>query len=959
MRRLIISCTMFAAACVTWAQGLPFIKIYKGEDYHAHDLNFDVKVTDDGTLFAANFEGMLYYDNATWRILHTDGNSRITVSYLDKDGVLWVGGYNFFGRVAVQENGELYLQRAGEKNLFVGEVLEIWENDGNLQFCVNNGTVYLVKDGKVTLKKRLDKEAFGFGLTDIIDTEAVDKWGEIRVLTGITHEEPLGNGRKAIVTRGQGVIITDDKGQELYRLSEDNVLSTNNIIWVYYDQHGVLWGATEDGLFSAGIPSAYSHLGVEDGLNGDVLSIAKYNGHIYVGTINGLFRVEGRTARPMKGITHACWALAPTNRGLMVATTNGTYQVNDNGIQRQLTTQSTTALLTDDRKVYTGEIDGVYLIDDKGVRTKVCNLQRVNKFIRDSKGTIWLQSMYGDIWYKPSKEKEFRPYTTGDDDHETVATLVQTGRRVFYVRAENTYPFSYPLFSCADSTGVTWLTNYEGKGIYRWKHDKRLNDLDRYLYPLRKFTVRALLLDGERIWLGGDDGLTIINTSVDDPAMKAEPQMRIRGISLGTDSVIWGGYGKMPETIELSYKNHNLRFSFSLSYESIVGETVYRHRLNGGEWSAWADDHDAEYLNLSPGRYTFEVQGLDAFGRQSDTTSVVFIIDNPFYLTWYMNIVYLLLFMLLVYAFMQMRLRRLEREKMQLETIVEERTEEVRRAHKELVKQEKMATVGKLTQGLIDRILNPLNYINNFSKLSEGLVKDIEANIDDEKDHMDEENYEDTKDVLGMLAGNLQKVGEHGQNTTRTLKAMEEMLKDRSGGIVITDLCSILRQNEEMLSTYYAKDISTYHIRTTVSYPDQPVYIRVNPEQLSKVIMSIIANSVYAVIKRVEKVAKSQESAGSVEPMEISITATVSGDQVTIVARDTGIGIEQNILNKIFDPFFTTKTTGEAAGIGLYLSHEIIQNYGGEISVESVKDVFTAFTIILPIQTAPAYGTTD
>ena len=124
MRRLIISCTMFAAACVTWAQGLPFIKIYKGEDYHAHDLNFDVKVTDDGTLFAANFEGMLYYDNATWRILHTDGNSRITISYLDKDGVLWVGGYNFFGRVAVQENGKLYLQRAGEKNLFVGEVLD-------------------------------------------------------------------------------------------------------------------------------------------------------------------------------------------------------------------------------------------------------------------------------------------------------------------------------------------------------------------------------------------------------------------------------------------------------------------------------------------------------------------------------------------------------------------------------------------------------------------------------------------------------------------------------------------------------------------------------------------------------------------------------------------------------------------------------------------------------------------
>ena len=85
--------------------------------------------------------------------------------------------------------------------------------------------------------------------------------------------------------------------------------------------------------------------------------------------------------------------------------------------------------------------------------------------------------------------------------------------------------------------------------------------------------------------------------------------------------------------------------------------------------------------------------------------------------------------------------------------------------------------MGKLTQGLIDRILNPLNYINNFSKLSQGLVKDVTANIEDEKDHMDEEIYEDTMDVLDMLKGNLEKVSEHGANTTRTLKAMEEMLK--------------------------------------------------------------------------------------------------------------------------------------------------------------------------------------
>ena len=47
-------------------------------------------------------------------------------------------------------------------------------------------------------------------------------------------------------------------------------------------------------------------------------------------------------------------------------------------------------------------------------------------------------------------------------------------------------------------------------------------------------------------------------------------------------------------------------------------------------------------------------------------------------------------------------------------------------------------------------------------------------------------------------------------------------------------------------------------------------------------------------------------------------------------------------------PKFTTKTTGEAAGVGLYLSREIIQNHAGDISVTSVKDEFSAFTITLP-----------
>ena len=250
-----------------------------------------------------------------------------------------------------------------------------------------------------------------------------------------------------------------------------------------------------------------------------------------------------------------------------------------------------------------------------------------------------------------------------------------------------------------------------------------------------------------------------------------------------------------------------------------------------------------------------------------------------------------------------------------------------------------MATVGKLTQGLIDRILNPLNYINNFAKLSEGLVNDVAANIEDEKEHMDPDNYEDTADVLDMLKGNLQKVGEHGASTSRTLKAMEEMLKDRSGGIVEMNLTVLLQQNREMLQKYYEKEIGEYHIKTVFELPEHEIRIKGNAEQLSKTFMSLLGNSVYAVCKKYRQQAYAPE---------ISTTVEVKGKHAYLHFRDNGIGIESTILDKIFDPFFTTKTTGEASGIGLYLSREIVQNLGGDISVQSQKDVFTEFTITLP-----------
>ena len=157
------------------------------------------------------------------------------------------------------------------------------------------------------------------------------------------------------------------------------------------------------------------------------------------------------------------------------------------------------------------------------------------------------------------------------------------------------------------------------------------------------------------------------------------------------------------------------------------------------------------------------------------------------------------------------------------------------------------------------------------------------------------------------------------------------------------DLTAVIRQDEEMMHEYYKQDMTQYGIKATFDYPDRTLPIEGNADQLSKTVMSLLSNAVYAVEKKAQRTQYTPE---------ITLRVTADENHVQVSIRDNGIGIEDTIIDKVFDPFFTTKPTGEASGVGLYLSREIIQNHGGDISVDSVKDEYSEFTFIIPIKKA-------
>jgi signal transduction histidine kinase len=170
---------------------------------------------------------------------------------------------------------------------------------------------------------------------------------------------------------------------------------------------------------------------------------------------------------------------------------------------------------------------------------------------------------------------------------------------------------------------------------------------------------------------------------------------------------------------------------------------------------------------------------------------------------------------------------------------------------------------------------------------------------------------------------------------------MEEMLKERSRKVESTDLAQLCQQCVDKFKTYFAQDMEALGLRVECDRPDSPVLRDIVADQFTKSVMSMLANSLYAVKKKADK-------GVAFEPLiRLTVRQEPGSGPVLVKIYDNGIGIEQSIINKVFDPFFTTKPTAEAPGVGLYLSLQAMHDFGGTITVDSVKDEYTEFVINL------------
>jgi signal transduction histidine kinase len=272
---------------------------------------------------------------------------------------------------------------------------------------------------------------------------------------------------------------------------------------------------------------------------------------------------------------------------------------------------------------------------------------------------------------------------------------------------------------------------------------------------------------------------------------------------------------------------------------------------------------------------------------------------------------------------------------------------ELKSIQKQLIQSEKMASLGELTAGIAHEIQNPLNFVNNFSEVTQELAEELEE--EGEKDN-EERDKGLEKELIHDIKENLIRINHHGQRASSIVKGMLEHSRTSSGKKELTDINALA--DEYLRLAYHglrAKD-KDFQADFKTDFDTNLPKVDVIPQDIGRVLLNLI-NNAFQAVQEASTVTEVSRSAASekYKPM-VSITTKLTANdpkQIVITIKDNGPGIPDEIKEKIFQPFFTTKDTGKGTGLGLSLAYDIVKAHGGELTVNSGLGEGSEFIISL------------
>ncbi len=267
---------------------------------------------------------------------------------------------------------------------------------------------------------------------------------------------------------------------------------------------------------------------------------------------------------------------------------------------------------------------------------------------------------------------------------------------------------------------------------------------------------------------------------------------------------------------------------------------------------------------------------------------------------------------------------------------------------KQLLEQQKFASLGKLSAGIAHEIQNPLNFVINFSKMSERLLADLKDIVSDLEGKIDEDDAADLEDIADDLSTNMEKIKEHGERAISIIQGILLISRGKTGERLPTDIPHLVHEYVWLAYHSQRANDKSFNVSIKEDYQEGMEKVMVIPQDLSRAILNVVNNAYYAIKQRT---VKEQEEKNESYVPTLSVAVSTESGKLVIVISDNGTGIPADIRERLFRETITTKPIGQGTGLGMQITHDIIvNNHHGEITIASEEGEGTSFTFLIPIE---------